>query len=477
MGSQPALNRVLAKGFGGTPNTNKSFETKSVESNQSGSTTRSELVAKMEEFIRVRLTELQQMNEETLKILTSVMPTTPIVTRESTMTKSLQYGVNAMEFVTPFAKNGYISVKDWWEELNRQLGDNGLSIKMRFIVISRTGGLPEKGYELQRKKVRNFMRPSEICEWLPEFDSSHDESDMEHWLQMWLELGLKLIVEFFVFQDENTIEEGLENLFKEKDYKIQNHVDEALNTEFHKAFQLLKNAFQFLKDRGSQWTNSPATVVKRVRDWLKLKQGPIGVQMEQCITKALQVVVQEPLKALPPGHRLTTQELQEIVNKGASRITEKVYMLVFRQLHLKAQKKELSLDIKNHTQLAQLYDISVPAEKRVAKKAVNNVNVKTDWNEKPKTTDKDKDKESKCPKCNMFCAGDQRKGLCNYWDQDKKMFKIKGFLGVSKNRWIGPDGRQYLGNNAFRRLQQFPTHGYHPIEGYREDSQRPSGSC
>lgn len=434
----------------------------SVASSSTGNLSKSkvELEQMVEQYATKRLEEVGEMSKEALDILMTTIPNGEVLTRPGNISKMLDYGVKAVEFVKPYMKDSFINIKEWWELLGRHFDDYGLSIRMRMRVMAKTGGLPEKGYELFKRKVKHMMQPREITDWLPEYDTNRDESDKEYWIYTWIDLGAKLISEFHVVQGERVIEEGLDALFKDKEYRIINDGD-ALNTEFYKVCMIFKAAMQYLRDRGSQMVGSPAIVMQKVQDWLYKKQGPIGVQMEQAIATVFKQVVKNPEKVLPLGHRLTHEDLAEIKRLGGSGITEKVYNLLLKELNRKAVAGELTFEIRTGDQLAQIVNIAKDRKKDKNEKASNHVSVKTDWrpnagnsgtDRKEGTDNKGKDNPT-CQTCNMYCNGEN--GKCNYWDKSSKTFKVGGFMDQAKNRYIGEDGRQYLGNNAFKRLKLF----------------------
>ena len=427
-------------------------------------TSRAEVLLDVEEYASKRLSELEILTHDSLKILTSNVPSGRLTTRSGGMPRMLDYGTKAMAAVTPFAKDGYINVAEWWETLNRQLDDHGVSIPLRFRVIAKTGGLADKGYELIRRKVRAFMKPRELAEWLPEYDHTHEERDLSYWLNLWVDLGVKLISEFYVCQDENTIEEGLDNMFKDKLYRISNESN-SLNTEFYKVQMVFKDSLQYLKERGSQMADTPAFVMKKLQTWLKHKQGPIGVQMDMILSKAILKVGRDPLSVLPPGHRMSDQALSEIKQNGVGRLPERIYLLILKELNRKAAATELSFDIQTSSQLSQIYDIT-SAERRRERREKSANNVRTERaepvnhvrneravNNATVTNSSPRVENPKCITCNMYCG--TVPGKCNYWNSTTKSFDIKGFLSLDRNRYVTEDGRQYLGNQAFKRLQQF----------------------
>ena len=185
-------------------------------------------------------------------------------------------------------------------------------------------------------------------------------------------------------------------------------------------------------------------------DWLKYKQGAIGVQMEQCVTRALAQVVKDPLKVMPPGHKLSTREILDIKRNGAGRITEKVYRLVFKELNNKASRLDLHFEIRTSQQLAQIYENV--AEKKRPVRSVNTA-VKSDAKASGNSSGGGSGATDKCPTCNMFCQA--KTSECNYWDKNTRKFKVQGFIDNPRNRWVAQDGRQFLGNKSFKRLQQF----------------------
>ena len=375
---------------------------------------------------------------------------------ETTVTTGFK---KAVKQIKPVSEGQYISVEEWWKQINELADDQGWSLAMRVRFLLRTGGLAKGVNDTYRDRVTNILE--NYHSWL-DYDNKAPEEDNNYWLYIWVDVGLKFISEFYTVQDSAAIEEGLMKLFTKEKYRFTDKND-PLNKDFYKVVILYQDALAFLKERSSDLVNSPLYVFKLLKDWVK-KQGVPGKLMEDYITKAVAKLPTDPESVFPLNHGMTVPEMREVRRKGITGVSEKSYRLILEQLKKRALKLDLTYNLTSYSQMAEMQGNIDGEEKgewktkeKKQKKHVNSVS--TDYSMAMNTVSGGTTAEAPvrypaCPTCAMFHPKGEKES-CPFWDKNKRVFKVKAFLEFRNVAQVQKDGTTLVGEFWLAKLRKF----------------------
>ena len=81
--------------------------------------------------------------------------------------------------------------------------------------------------------------------------------------------------------------------------------------------------------------------------------------MNNHIGRAFSQLSSNPLSVIPPGHKLSDEDVRDIKRRGQSGATAKTYRLVLEGLKRKATNQELMYDVNTLSQLKELVNRNV----------------------------------------------------------------------------------------------------------------------
>ena len=136
-------------------------------------------------------------------------------------------------------------------------------------------------------------------------------------------MGLKLLEEFFIVQRTDDVDDGLKELMSKDRYKFSNDKD-PLNGDFYKVVMMYNDINLWLKERGSGLVHSPLYVMRLIRSWLD-EQGVEGKTMNNHKDRAFAQLSSNTLSVMPPGHKLSDEDVRDIKRRGQRGATARTY--------------------------------------------------------------------------------------------------------------------------------------------------------
>jgi hypothetical protein len=418
------------------------------------------------------LSEIGKDTPVTEQIIMDCIPMFNLKTKnQSSTTKDFN---RAVKDIRPRTNGDYISVREWWKAINLLADDYGWSLRMRVTFMRRTGGLAPKLNDDIVRRVKDLMdHPESWVRSEASFEASKPESNQRYWLYIWVDVGLKLISEFHQIQQVDEVERQLAELMEEDRFKIFNHVDDPLNSQFHKVQSLYKAMNVWLRDRSSALVDSPLYVWKLLVEWLKSSK-PVGPLMLTHINKALNMLGTNVLEAIPRGHGRSKTQLEAMRRKGVMGATEGTYGLILEKLKLKAVNGELTMEVRTFSQLRDIQEQAQsddgPSVGRKKRSAVKVNAVSTDYNPSPPSvstmtlnttsaTPRSGKRYPLCQTCRLFHNVDKVDGsgnpICLFFDAVQRKFKVKGFLAHRNVLVMNKEGKKSVSEYWIKKLEQY----------------------
>jgi hypothetical protein len=275
----------------------------------------------------------------------------------------------------------------------------------------------------------------DIGTWLPDYSKTKPESNNRYWLYLWVDVGLRLIEEFHTTLPQNLMEEGLAKLMKKSKFQLDTKDDDVLNSQFYKVDSVYKAIYKYLREQSSSYASSPMYVWSLLHRWLE-EQKPVGPQFRRWINKAVNQLSTNPLAVFNTNHRLTRAEIERIKQLGPNGATERVYGLILDRLKTQALEGELHIECRTYSELADVQKQIEAAGKggggsgkKKQEKGVLSVSTDLSSITNNTTTDSGNKKKTNYPVC-KWCRlfhNPTDAGKCPFWDEVKKVFRVKVF--------------------------------------------------
>jgi hypothetical protein len=241
--------------------------------------------------------------------------------------------------IKPQTKDNFISISEWFRDLNQGCTDHYISLRMRIRFLDRTGGLKEaREYEQFIRRVQELMR--NIDQWLPEYDHAVDEREGQYWLIIWMKVQLKLIREFHQQLPVEVIVKGVE---KELDhYVLDLQGEDVVNNQFYKILAAYQHINNWLKERSSNLGDSSLYIWRILTNWLS-QQKPYGPMMMKHLDIALKQLGTHPELVFPADHGYTVAEMAQVRRGGQGGATYRTYEMILLKLKERANLNDLHL--------------------------------------------------------------------------------------------------------------------------------------
>jgi hypothetical protein len=435
--------------------------------------TRKQIMELIRSYASEKLREVGQLSNLTLKTIVDYFPKMGIYPKdgkEDHFTKSFNRVAKDIK-VNP--TDSFFSVPQWWRSVNEAGDDYGWSIPIRIRFLTKTGGMPVKVNDLHRDRIMDVMRHWDT--WMPNYDPSRAVNDNDYWFRIWIQVAVKMILEFYHVQHQDTINADLEKLMEADKYKFASK-DDPLNEDFFRVCLLYQDLNIWLTERSSDFVNSPLYVYGLLKNWLEKQRG-VGKVMVDYLEKALAKLTIDPESVFPRYHNLTESQLLEVKLGGRGQATMLTYTLILENLKRRANMKDLTFNFSSLKQLGEMYRESGSENQasgggsgdwkvRKKDKKTNNTTVSTDLSTLTSmNTTTEQVKYSACADCGLF--HDMNKG-CLFWDKAKRQFKLKAFLAHRSVRQVNADGSSSLNKFWLKKLEQF---GF-PRMGITKDSDK-----
>ena len=208
----------------------------------------------------------------------------------------------------------------FWK-LQRSFDGMRLSCKMRVACFKYGGGF------------HGSIDESNLLDWRSQYmdriftmherltvDTTKPEDDFIYWAETWVKVKTDIIGYFWKDPNEKEIEVALYELFAKQQFPKGT----SLNKGATYLVKWFNEAVSLLKNHGSEKLHDIALLVSLFRDALAEK-GQYGVQLERIFHRKLQSVVEDPQRNLPPMHKLSDSEVEDLAGRSTTRLPEQVY--------------------------------------------------------------------------------------------------------------------------------------------------------
>jgi hypothetical protein len=427
-----------------------------------------EIMESVQEYAVQRLREEGQYSQLALDIIMDYFPKQDFHDRSGKQDYVTRNFQRCVKEIQPYTKKAFISVPQWVEAITLAGNDFGLSIPARIRMITRTGGIAQKLNETIRKRVVNLTRGSAMKEWIPQYDPARPSTDNVYWFSIWVDVVVKLITEFHTVQDAATIDGELAELLKEDRFKFTS-TEDPVNEDFYKICLLYEELNVWLKQKSSDYANSPLMVFEILKKWVaeQGKETGAGTVMVNYIEKALAKLSTDPESVFPPFHKLSKTQLEDVKRRGRGEATQLTYSMVLRKLKMRATQKDLTFMF---TTLAHATEMVARQNKAHEKKFVRKTNnvASTDCSTLTLNTSvpggagttnvssggyAGQTRFPLCSDCNLFHSDDE--GKCKFWDKKLKTFKVKAYLKHRSSRKVLDDGTSVVNPFWIHKLEKF----------------------
>ena len=193
--------------------------------------------------------------------------------------------------------------------------------------------------------------------------------------------------------NEREIEGELFDLFARQNFAVE----DSLNKCATKLIKWFNDAVDLLKNYGSEKLHDISLLINLFRESL-IDKGHYGVQLERILFLKMQEVVENPRRNLPQFNGLTDQEIEDIVGKSTSRLSEKVFRVILEDLDKKGHSEKLAFIVQS---VADLRSTSKAKKKGII--SVNTATTQPVIHRRGSTNSGNGDKPSPCTTCGMFC--------------------------------------------------------------------------
>jgi len=430
-------------------------------------------------YVQDRLSLIHQDNPENISILMDNIPPLGIYNKYPGQVSS-KFKKGASD-IKPETHKSYICFREWWKMIEEVASLAGWSIKSRVLFLGKTGGLAEGVKDDYRDRVKNLIE--DISIWLPrKYNKAKSERDNRYWLYLWMDVGIRLIEEFHTALPPNLMEEGLMKMMKLSKYKLDAKEDDFLNSQFYKVDLIYKAIYKHLREQSSSYASSPLYVWSLLHRWLE-SQKPVGPMFQRVINKAVNSLSSDPLSVFNANHRLSPSDIERIKQLGANGATEQVYTLVLDKIKNQALMKELTLQCRTVSELADLHKQIESAgggksttgsgggngrDKPKRERGV--LSVSTDLSSitnNTTTVTGGKKRYPICKWCRLFheASPDDK---CKFWDEVKRIFRTKAFIMHRGVRVIDKKGVSTVSEYWIKKLKQYSFGAF----GVNKDSDR-----
>lgn len=426
----------------------------------------------IEEEVRTYVTEQLEMQGNAtplaINILVDNIPKLGVYTRKGHSAAVTSSFAKHVRDIKPYVDGPFISMPQWWRKLREKADDCAWSTAMLVRFVGRTGGLAPNTNEGVRTRALDLMEHYQS--WLSHYEPQRPETDNRYWLYLWLDIGLKFIREFYMVQNQDVIEDGLTELFKDEKYVFTSKTD-PLNEDFHRICSLYEAMNLWLIERSSDMINAPVYVYRKMRNWLKDERGLAGNIAATLIDKALAKLSTDPESVLPRHHMLTRRQLEVIKRQGQGETTASTYRLILERLKNRAVERDLEYTA---TSMHMLYSLQEP--EKISQNDGHWEKSKTDRKRERRThnvmssdmstltlntaiTSQVTPRHQPCQICGMF-HGPPQKDHCPFWDPAKRVFNTLNYLFFRTVRSINAnDGLSSINDFWLKKLKLFGFRG------------------
>lgn len=382
-------------------------------------------------------------------------------------------------YIKPKIDEDFFNMYEWLKDFNTTANEYKFSIIIRLRMLEKHGGMKEDPKtSLYRDRIIKLM--STVEDWVPDYDPLRDESDYEYWLYIWTDVCLKFVKEFYHPMEESAIETSLRAKFKDIIKNKLESKDNAINNQWLKVDQAYKDGLELLDNLDSAMKDDAGYCMRILREELK-KKPVLGEAMEGIIGDRIKLLIRDPEKALPVGHKISAAALKKITQQGPVFVPQKTYLLLMDKIVRDGTDGEHVFKIQSQAALQKILD-GKEEKKPSKKKETATLNTVTASKSAGPTGQTQGGRgggggssggkghsggrggggspqpwaqsgDPPCDICGMFCWS--KGGKCNWTDSNTGKLHVLNFAAADRNRYFTPQG-----------ACRMTVSGYHKLEGF-----------